>query len=63
MPLIVRDIPVYEKWLTHNENCYKARNNKEFLSLIKEIVGGKRKITEKVIENGYRFAKNRDLKN
>jgi 1,2-diacylglycerol-3-alpha-glucose alpha-1,2-glucosyltransferase len=30
MPILVRDIPVYNGWLVHNVNCLKAKNQIEF---------------------------------
>jgi len=30
LPILVRDIPVYEGWLVHEENCFKARTDEEF---------------------------------
>lgn len=30
LPILVRDIPVYEGWLIHNENCLKAKTDQEF---------------------------------
>jgi len=36
LPILVRDIPVYDGWLIHGENCLKAKNNQEFIeNLIK----------------------------
>ncbi len=30
LPILVRDIPVYNGWLEHDKNCLKAKNNEEF---------------------------------
>lgn len=30
LPIVVRDIPVYNGWLIHGENCLKAKTDKEF---------------------------------
>ncbi len=63
LPLVVRDIPVYENWLKDGENCFKARNNTEFYEKIKKIVENKVENLNEIIENGYALAKERDLKN
>ena len=58
-PLIVRDIPVYEDWLTDGVNCYKAKDNNEFIEKIKFVLNND---NSKVIENGYKIALARDTK-
>jgi 1,2-diacylglycerol-3-alpha-glucose alpha-1,2-glucosyltransferase len=30
LPILVRDIPVYDGWLVHNVNCLKAKDDSEF---------------------------------
>jgi len=37
LPILVRDIPVYEGWLVHNENCLKAKTDEEFRDAIKKL--------------------------
>jgi 1,2-diacylglycerol-3-alpha-glucose alpha-1,2-glucosyltransferase len=37
LPILVRDIPVYEGWLVHNENCLKAKSDEEFKTAIKQL--------------------------
>ena len=59
IPLLIRDIPVYEDWLTNNIDCYKGNNNEEFVSLITEILN---KDNTNIIENGYKIAQKRDIK-
>lgn len=59
LPVLVRDIPIYRKWLTDGVNVYKAG----------DLGGFERKITA-ILENeapsltdaGYRVAEERDLK-
>lgn len=63
LPLVVRDIPVYENWLKDGENCFKARNNTEFYEKIRKIVENKVENLDEIVENGYALAKERDLKN
>ncbi|MFV0558200.1 MAG: glycosyltransferase family 4 protein [Enterococcus sp.] len=36
--VLVRDIPVYDGWLQHQENCYMGKSNQEFCDLIDGIV-------------------------
>ncbi len=38
LPILVRDIPVYEGWLIHGENCLKAKNNEEFEMYLKQLI-------------------------
>lgn len=38
IPILVRDIPVYEDWLTSGVNAYKAENLDEFISIAKGIL-------------------------
>lgn len=38
LPILVRDIPVYQGWLVHGENCLKAKNNEEFSSHLKKLL-------------------------
>jgi len=40
VPVIVRDIPVYSSWLTHEKDAYKAKDLKEFESAVKKIRSG-----------------------
>ena len=41
IPVLVRNIPVYEKWLIDGKNCYKAENNTVFKRKIKAVLEGK----------------------
>lgn len=41
LPILVRDIPVYQGWLIHNQNCLKAKNDKEFEKYLKELINDK----------------------
>lgn len=58
--LIVRDIGAFDPWLKHGFNCYKANDNQEFISLIKDYVDGKLPST---VDNGYLTAKERSIEN
>lgn len=37
-PIVLRDIPVYSGWMKHEENCLKAKNNKEFMENIDRLL-------------------------
>lgn len=52
-PVLVRDIGVYEDWLTDKENCYKAKDNKEFLEKLDYLMNHD---NSKILENGYNVA-------
>lgn len=41
IPVLVRDIPVYEGWLEHGKNVYKGKNRETFAALLPEILEGK----------------------
>ncbi len=38
LPILVRDIPVYNGWLLHGENCLKAKNNDEFEKYLRQLI-------------------------
>lgn len=38
IPILLRDIPVYEDWLTDGVNAYKAKNTEEFVTKAREIL-------------------------
>ncbi len=59
IPAIIRDIPVFEEWLEDGKNVYKAKNIDEFEEKIKGILEGKLPL---LVEEGYKVAKERDLK-
>ena len=63
LPVVVRDIPVYENWLEDGKNCFKAKNNEEFYEKIINIVENKVGNLNEIIENAYKLAEERDLKN
>lgn len=58
IPLLVRDIGVYNGWLKNNYNCYMANNNAEFIEKINYIFTHD---NQEMINNGYEVAKERDL--
>ena len=50
IPILIRDIPIYEKWLEHKMQVYKGKNMEEFETYINEIVCGK---LPRLMDNGY----------
>lgn len=40
IPAVLRDIPVYDGWLTHGKNIYKASNNDEFQQIVSGLLAG-----------------------
>ncbi|MFV0380561.1 MAG: glycosyltransferase family 4 protein [Anaerorhabdus sp.] len=56
--VLVRDIGVFDTWLEDGKNCYKAKNNEEFISKIKGII---EKELPSVSELGYITAKDRGI--
>ena len=57
-PALVRDIGVYSDWLEDGRDCYKGKNNEEFLEKIKYISSHDNK---KVIEEGMKRVEEREL--
>lgn len=56
---IIRDIPIFDGWLTDGKNVYKAKDLDEFEEKIKLFFDGKLKDATK---EAYKVAKERDLK-
>lgn len=56
---IIRDIPIFDGWLTDGKNVYKAKDLDEFEEKIKLFFAGKLK---DVTKEAYKVAKERDLK-
>ena len=59
IPAIIRDIPVFSKWLDDGVNVYKAKNIDEFESKIKKILCGE---LPNLTEKAYEVAQQRDIK-
>lgn len=58
IPVLLRDIPVYENWLENRKDVYKGKTNKEFSSLIKDIL---KKRLPVLTWNGRKRALERDV--
>ncbi len=57
-PVLVRDIGVYEDWLHDGVDCFKAKNNEEFLDKLDYIMNND---TKKITENGYKIVESLSL--
>ncbi len=60
IPVLIRDIPIYEGWFQNGINVYKGRNNEEFKEKITGILEG---TLPSLVEEGYKVAEERDIKN
>ncbi|KAB8130733.1 glycosyltransferase family 4 protein [Gracilibacillus oryzae] len=60
IPILVRDIPIYEQWLTDNIHVYKAKQFDSFKEQIANIV--EQKATD-LTDNGYKLALEKDITN
>lgn len=60
IPVLIRDIPIYEGWFTDSVNVYKACSIDEFEEKIEGILESK---LPSVVEEGYKVAAERDIKN
>ncbi|MFX1267007.1 MAG: glycosyltransferase family 4 protein [Promethearchaeota archaeon] len=54
LPIVVRDIPVYD-WVEHNYSCCKAKTINEFIDSIKKILSNT-EFKAKIITNAYNKA-------
>ncbi len=60
LPIIVRDIPVYNPWLRDGENCLKAKNTTEFGTCIERIEKDA-KLREKLLEGSRILAEKESI--
>lgn len=58
IPILLRQIPVYEDWLTDNKDVYKAGNPDGFELMTKRIINGE---LPDLTEAGYRVAEERSI--
>lgn len=58
IPMMVRDIPVYEGWLTDRENVYKFQKNEQLDELLNNVLS---QDTSSVTENALKTAKERSF--
>lgn len=59
IPILIRDIPIYSKWLKEGETVYKGRTQLEFKEKIHDILNGK---LPDLTSNGRALAMEKDLK-
>ena len=60
LPILVRDIPVYDGWLVHSTNCLKAKTDQEFEKYLKELISNKELRTE-LGRNAKKLAEEKSL--
>ena len=58
LPVLVRDIGVYDPWLVDGKNCLKAKNNAEFHAKLQQIMNYD---NSKMVEEGYKVVEERTL--
>lgn len=58
LPVLIRDIGVYDPWLVDGKNCLKAKNNEEFNAKLHQIMNSD---NSKMIEEGYKVVEERTL--
>lgn len=59
-PILVRDIPVFDGWLTPNENCLMAKDDDDFIAQLKEMIENEN-LRKKLVNNAYCIVKEHDL--
>ncbi len=60
LPLLIRDLPVYKGWLIHQENCLKAKNDKEFKKYLNLLIKDKN-LRERLGKNALKMAQDEDI--
>lgn len=55
LPILVRDIPVYDGWLVHGENCLKAKDDQEFIHFL-QLLSDDQNLREKLGEKALAIA-------
>ncbi len=60
LPILVRDIPVYEGWLIHNKNCLKAKNDREFKKYLSQLIIDKN-LRARLSAEAKKIAKNKSI--
>ena len=58
LTLVTRDIGVYKGWLQNEVNCFKGKNNEEFIDYIKKSIETD---CSSIHEEGYKVVENRTL--
>lgn len=60
LAILARDIPAYRGWLEHNENCLKAKSNKEFEEYLERLIKDE-ELRKRLGENARRMAQDHDI--
>lgn len=58
IPVLIRDIPVYEDWLTDRKTCFKGKDNNSFKENIEFIINNN---TSQITEEGHKVLYERTL--
>jgi len=62
MPIIVRDLPVYNGWLEDGVNCLKARNDRDFKEKLKRLIEDE-ELRDTLGKNAYSMSREHSLEN
>lgn len=60
LPILVRDIPTYQGWLVHNENCLKAKDEEEFKKYLGMLIDDK-SLRERLSQNAKILAQGHSI--
>ncbi len=61
LPIIVRDIPVYNPWLVDGQNCLKAKNDEEFKTCLERVINDDI-LRQRLIAGAKLLAQQEDIK-
>ena len=61
LPILVRDLPAYQGWLAHNENCLIAKNEEEFKKYLNQLISDSG-LRERLGASAKKLAESEDLK-
>jgi len=61
LPIIVRDIPVYNPWLIDGVNCLKAKNDEEFKMCLERVISDE-PLRQRLIVGARLLAQQEDIK-
>ena len=61
LPILIRDLPAYEGWLIHKENCLKAKNDTEFIDYLNLLLTDE-VLRLKLCNKAFEMAQKEDIK-
>ena len=61
LPIIVRDLPVYNPWLMDGQNCLKAKNDEEFKTCLERIITDE-SLRWRLVASAKTLARQEDIK-